>query len=419
MAGDFAIRVEGLSKRFRLGETVAYRTLRESLMRGLAGALRAPSEHAEASLVWALRDVDLTVDRGEVVGIIGANGAGKSTLLKILSRITAPTHGRAEIRGRVGSLLEVGTGFHPELTGRENVYLNGAILGMRKAEIDAKFDAIAAFSGVERFLDTPVKRYSSGMHVRLAFAVAAHLEPEILILDEVLAVGDAAFQKSCLQKIGDVAEGGRTVLFVSHNMKAVRRLCTRSVWLAEGQVAASGPTEEVIAAYLRSAQQIESLEEVSTLLDELPPDAAFRLLDVCVRQGGVPTTSPGTGDPIEIELVYEVSEPTRGLRVYFDLCDTDRERLVRSFHDDDADAVAVVPPGRYRAVATIPADLLAPQDYVLILRGTIDEVRNVTGPGVAIPLRVSDTSRINRAYPHQPSLAKLRPVIPWKTEVIL
>jgi len=417
MAGDVAVRTEGLSKRFRLGETLAYRTLRESLMRGLRPAFRRPP--AEPDVVWALRDVDLTIERGEVIGIVGSNGAGKSTLLKILSRITSPTLGRAEIYGRVGSLLEVGTGFHPELTGRENVYLNGAILGMRKAEIDAKFNAIAAFSGVERFLDTPVKRYSSGMHVRLAFAVAAHLEPEILIVDEVLAVGDAAFQKTCLRKMGDVAESGRTVLFVSHNMKAVRRLCTRSLWLAEGRVAASGSTEEVVAAYLHSAQKLESLEDVSSLLDELPPDPCFRLLDVCVRQHGAPTTALGSGEPVEIELLYEVREPTRGLRVYFDLCDSDRERLVRSFHDEDADAVAVVPPGRYRATATIPADLLAPHEYLLILRGTIDEVRNLTGPGVAIPLQVSDTSRINRAYPHQPALAKLRPFIAWKTEVIV
>jgi len=201
---------------------------------------------------WALRGVSFDVGRGEVVGIIGRNGAGKSTLLKILSRITRPTEGMVETRGRIGSLLEVGTGFHPELTGRENIFLNGAILGMRRAEILGKFDDIVAFSEIERFLDTPVKRYSSGMYTRLAFAVAAHLEPEILIVDEVLAVGDAQFQRKCLAKMGDVARGGRTVLFVSHNMTALSSLCQRALWLAEGRLVADGPAGEVVARYLRT-----------------------------------------------------------------------------------------------------------------------------------------------------------------------
>jgi lipopolysaccharide transport system ATP-binding protein len=422
MARDIAIRTERLSKRFPLGEVELYRTLRESLMRFLRAPLRRRAmpgwKPRERDVVWALRDADLEVERGEVLGIVGSNGAGKSTLLKILSRITLPTTGRAEIRGRVASLLELGTGFHPELTGRENVYMNGAILGMRKAEIDAKFDEIVAFSGVERFLDTPAKRYSSGMRVRLAFAVAAHLESEILIVDEVLAVGDASFQRRCLAKMGEVSSSGRTVLFVSHNLRAVRRLCTRSIWLADGRISASGETDEVVASYLRSAQQLDSLEKVSSILAALPRDPAFRLLDVCVRQNDVPTTSLGSGEPIEIEFVYDVLEYTHGLRVYFDLCDPDQERLIRSFHDDDADAVAVVPPGRYRSTATIPADLLAPHDYLLILRGTIHGVRNLTGEGVAIPITVTGTSRINRAYPHEPVRAKLQPFIPWKTDEI-
>ncbi|HEX5065848.1 MAG TPA: ABC transporter ATP-binding protein, partial [Myxococcota bacterium] len=248
MASSYvAVRAEGLSKRFRLGERDAYRTLRESAARSLSRVLgRHRAAPADAREIWALRDVGFEVERGEVLGVIGANGAGKSTLLKILARITAPTSGYAEISGRVGSLLEVGTGFHPELSGRENLYLNGAILGMKRAEIDAAFDEIVSFAGVERFLDTPVKRYSSGMRVRLAFAVAAHLRPEILIVDEVLAVGDAAFQKRCIGKMSDVARGGSTLLFVSHNMKAVRRLCPRSVLLAGGRLIAAGPTEQVV-----------------------------------------------------------------------------------------------------------------------------------------------------------------------------
>lgn len=252
---DVVIRVEALSKRYRIGaKEKADRTFREVLTDMAAAPFRrlknlgksAPSEET----IWALRDVTLEVRRGEVLGVIGRNGAGKSTLLKILSRITEPTEGRAEIRGRVGSLLEVGTGFHEELTGRENIYLNGAILGMKKAEIERKFDEIVAFSEIEKFLDTPVKRYSSGMYVRLAFAVAAHLEPEILLVDEVLAVGDAAFQKKCLGKMDEVSRIGRTVLFVSHNMSAVQSLCQRGVLLRAGQLALDGPIDEVVKEYL-------------------------------------------------------------------------------------------------------------------------------------------------------------------------
>ncbi|RME47458.1 MAG: ABC transporter ATP-binding protein, partial [Chloroflexi bacterium] len=251
---DIAIRVEHLSKRYRIGQLHRpHDTLRDSIADfGLRIAdwlsRRAnPKSKIQNSksddTIWALRDVSFEVKRGEVVGIIGRNGAGKSTLLKILSRITEPTSGRAEIHGRVGSLLEVGTGFHPELTGRENIYLNGAILGMRKREIDRKFDEIVAFAEIEKFIDTPVKRYSSGMYVRLAFAVAAHLEPEILLVDEVLAVGDAAFQKKCLGKMGDVAKEGRTVLFVSHNMAAITSLCQRAIWLEEGKIKEDGSAE--------------------------------------------------------------------------------------------------------------------------------------------------------------------------------
>jgi lipopolysaccharide transport system ATP-binding protein len=413
-----AVRAEKLSKRFRLGQREVYRTLRDSAARSLARALGRGSAQPDAREIWALRDVDLEIERGEVLGVIGANGAGKSTLLKILARITAPTSGRAEIFGRVGSLLEVGTGFHPELSGRENVYLNGVILGMRKAEIDAAFDAIVAFAGVERFLDTPVKRYSSGMRMRLAFAVAAHLRPEILIVDEVLAVGDAAFQKSCVDKMGDVARSGSTLLFVSHNMKAVRRLCPRSVLLSGGRVVAAGPTEQVVAAYLKSAQQTGSLEKLPEVIAALPRDPSFRLVEVSVRQHGHATTAVGNGEPVEIEMVYDVLEYSPGLRVYFDLCDEENERLVRSFHDDDADAMDVVAPGRYRSVATIPPDLLAPHDYVLVLRAAIHNVRHLTGDGVAIALSVAPTTRLNRAYPDEPIRSKLQPAIPWQTEVL-
>lgn len=270
------IKVENLGKRYRLGQRGAsYATLRDTLTslfrwRKAKGIEPSADPHIAGTTpstqyIWALKDVSFEAKRGEVIGIIGRNGAGKTTLLKILSRITEPTGGRAEIQGRVGSLLEVGTGFHPELTGKENIYLNGAILGMRKKEIESKFDKIIAFSEIEKFIDTPVKFYSSGMYVRLAFAVAAHLEPAILLVDEVLAVGDAAFQKKCLGKMEDVAKIGRTVFFVSHNMPAVTRLCQRTILLDEGQIIEDGPSHQVVSSYLQSGTGTSAAREWADL----------------------------------------------------------------------------------------------------------------------------------------------------------
>ena len=256
------ISARGVSKRYRIGGPQRRtNSFREAMVEGLRDRLRRRSVSPPQSEFWALEDVSFDLDRGEVLGVIGRNGAGKSTLLKVLSRITEPTLGRVEMRGRIASLLEVGTGFHPELTGRENVYLNGTILGMRKREIDRKFDEIVEFAEVAQFVDTPVKRYSSGMYVRLAFAVAAHLEPEILVVDEVLAVGDAEFQKKCLGKMGDVAQQGRTVLFVSHNVAAVRAICSKGLLLSRGRVVAFGGAAEIIAQYTRdhAAPSVEAL----------------------------------------------------------------------------------------------------------------------------------------------------------------
>jgi lipopolysaccharide transport system ATP-binding protein len=257
---DVAIRVENLSKRYRINRVrQRYHTLRDEITDSVRSLFRRNGRgHEEEETFWALRDVSFEVKRGEVIGIIGRNGAGKSTLLKILSRITEPTRGRATIHGRVGSLLEVGTGFHGELSGRENIYLNGAMLGMRKAEIDRKFDEIVGFSELENFIDTPVKRYSSGMYVRLAFAVAAHLEPEIVIVDEVLAVGDVAFQKKCLGKMEGMANQGRTLLFVSHNMAAIQALCSRGICISAGLIAADGPILDVIRAYSSEVRDVSS-----------------------------------------------------------------------------------------------------------------------------------------------------------------
>jgi lipopolysaccharide transport system ATP-binding protein len=417
-----AIRIDRLGKQYLLGARgPAYRTFREAIMAAVAAPLgrfrHLAGGTGQAERIWALKEVSFEVRPGEVVGIIGRNGAGKSTLLKVLSRITEPTEGCAEVRGRVGSLLEVGTGFHPELTGRENIYLSGAILGMRAAVTRRKFDAIAAFAEIEPFLDTAVKHYSSGMYMRLAFAVAAHLEPEILLVDEVLAVGDAAFQKKCLGKMGEVAQSGRTILFVSHNMGAVRRLCPRTAWLHAGRLRQIGETEEVVLAYLRDAQPSESLQSVRAKIGRLPADPAFCLRDIRVRQQGRETLFVGNGDPVEVEIVYEVLQATPGLRVFLDLVDEMENLLFRTFHDDDADAAPTVQPGCYVSTATLPAGLLAPRDYSLVVRATIHNVRMCQpNEGLSLGLQVHSTGPLNRAYPHEPIRGKLQPAIPWETK---
>jgi lipopolysaccharide transport system ATP-binding protein len=299
-----AIRVSHVSKSYRISHAGArHDTFTDAFADLIRRSFRwGSSPQASDEIFWALREVSFEVQPGEVVGIIGKNGAGKSTLLKILSRITAPTEGRVEIRGRVASLLEVGTGFHPELTGRENVYMNGSILGMARADIDRKFDAIVDFAGVERFLDTPLKRYSSGMQVRLAFAVAAHLEPEVLIVDEVLAVGDAAFQRKCLGKMESVSRGGRTVLFVSHQMAAVESLCTRAVLLSDGRVVQDGPTADTLRTYLASALRLDGRLGLSTVISRTGA-GELRIEEVTLwgsRQGDVPRT----GDDLHIGLTF-------------------------------------------------------------------------------------------------------------------
>lgn len=307
MMDDTVIKVENLGKKYRIGGS---HPARSQFRHVLAQSLTAPFKRLKGrarpdEIIWALKDVSLEVKRGEVVGFIGRNGAGKTTLLKILSRITSPTEGGADIKGRVGSLLEVGTGFHPELTGRENIYFNGAILGMRKTEIDRRFDEIVDFSGVEKFIDTPVKRYSSGMQVRLAFSVAAHLEPEILLVDEVLAVGDLDFQKKCLGKMGRVARGGRTVLFVSHNMGAVLSLCSKAYLLQGGRVAASGMAEEVVARYTRSVYS-EAAIPLERRTDR-KGDGRVRLTSIAVRNGEGESRIRST-DRLLIEIGYSSRE---------------------------------------------------------------------------------------------------------------
>jgi lipopolysaccharide transport system ATP-binding protein len=325
-----AIAVRGLGKMYQLGQTH-----RSSLRERVAGMFGRREASPETREFWALRDVDFELAEGTALGIVGGNGAGKSTLLKVLSRITLPTTGRAVVRGRLASLLEVGTGFHPELTGRENVFLNGTILGMRKAEVARKFDEIVAFSGVEQFIDTPVKRYSSGMYVRLAFAVAAHLEPDVLIVDEVLAVGDVGFQKRCLGKMGDVAREGRTVLFVSHNMAAVQKLCTRAVWLEHGRVRMNGDAEEVVAGYVQMATEHEAARP------GLPAGALYRaegegtggdevLAIDMLDDAGEPVAALRTWDPVRFRITFRASRAYRSFSAVLKLSTAEGVPLILS-----------------------------------------------------------------------------------------
>jgi lipopolysaccharide transport system ATP-binding protein len=351
-----AIDVEGLSKRYRIGELqAAYGTLRESLSH-VGKRLTGQEHHRGYEEIWALRDVSFHVEEGEALGIIGRNGAGKSTLLKVLTRITTPTAGRAEIRGRVGSLLEVGTGFHPELTGRENVYLNGAILGMKRREINAKLGEIAEFSGVERFLDTPVKRYSSGMHVRLAFSVAAHFEPEILLVDEVLSVGDAEFQQRCLGRMENFGQTGRTVLFVSHSMQAVAQLCERAIWIQDGAIVEDGPSEQVVARYLQRVAGSESSRSWSDL-ESAPGDDLVRLRSLrIVREDGSTADFVDVREPVGIEVRFEVLR--NGVPVFPKIKVNTGGNVAFNAMDVDPRWREPTAPGEYVATAWIPGNFL-------------------------------------------------------------
>ena len=411
-----ALSVQGLSKRFRITGAMdaGNRTLRES-----AAAFFSPGTWRRAAPreeVWALSDVSFEVNEGEAFGIIGANGAGKSTLLKILSRITEPTSGLARIRGRVASLLEVGTGFHPELTGRENVFLNGAILGMSRAEVRKKFDEIVAFAEVERFIDTPVKRYSSGMYVRLAFAVAAHLDPEILLVDEVLAVGDVAFQKKCLRTMKDVSEVGRTILFVSHNMMAIRSLCRSAIWLERGALLEEGPSEGVVERYLQSSSSDPNSSDIASQIALLGPDPVFGLKAVRVLQGGIERLSIASGMPLEIEMDYEVYRPTDGLHVYLSLFDMDGSLLFETLHNGDSSSLPRVEAGRYMSRVVIPADFLAPRRYRIDVEAGIANVRGVLVKPVSFVVDVHASGCVNQAYPGYVTPGKLAPHLSWRTE---
>jgi homopolymeric O-antigen transport system ATP-binding protein len=387
------ITVENLSKSYLIGHQSRQRetTLRDVITRTAREFTRKAGELARGQQViqgdeveefWALKEVSFEVAQGDVLGIIGRNGAGKSTLLKILSRITEPTDGRVILRGRTASLLEVGTGFHPELTGRENVYLNGAILGMTQREIRKKFDEIVAFAEVDRFLDTPVKRFSSGMYVRLAFAVAAHLEPEVLIVDEVLAVGDSEFQKKCLGKMSEVAGGGRTVLFVSHNLGAVRSLCARAIVLADGKIVANGPPAEAVDVYLQSPTGCETeSSEWCWENSEMPGDGRLGVKKVSLtRSNGEPTTQVRSDEDFNVRIEYQQKTQVRGIRINLQLV-TRLGEIAFTTSDHSSRNQDLGSPGIYQSTCSIPARLLNIGQYTLRLSVDVPGVSKVLLPG--------------------------------------
>jgi len=420
---DIAILVENLGKKYYIGKKQEkFKTLRDTLadtvtapFRRAAKLLRGQATGAAGldETIWALKEVSCQVKRGEVVGIIGPNGAGKSTLLKILSRITEPTAGCVEIHGRVGSLLEVGTGFHQELTGRENIYLNGAILGMRRTEIDSKFDEIVSFAEVERFMDTPVKHYSSGMRLRLGFSVAAHLEPEILLVDEVLAVGDAAFQKKCIGKMGNVAQQGRTVLFVSHNMGAIAQLCERVLWLENGQLKLTGPASEVVASYLSSGMQGRATWNPSS---PQPEDIEVWLRSArLLSTDGQPTAIVDFDSRFKIEVAYKVIKPVRNLFIAYRLFDSMGNIVFESMDTDTTGLKGSTrQPGQYLSTCKLPGGLLKPGHYQLSIFSFIERVKKIEHYESALTFDVSEVGyRLN-----DKRLGVVTPVLEWEVNRI-
>jgi lipopolysaccharide transport system ATP-binding protein len=423
------ISVEKLGKQYELNQREAgYETLRETITHAFRLPLPRPAltnGNSKPKTIWALKDVDIMVDPGEVLGIVGRNGAGKSTLLKILSRITEPTTGRVQLFGRVASLLEVGTGFHPELSGRENIYLNGAILGMKKAEIDRHFDDIVQFAELEAFIETPVKRYSSGMYMRLAFAVAAHLEPEILLVDEVLAVGDHQFQKKCIGKMTEVARGGRTVLFVSHNMTAVNQLCTRSVMLTNGSVGFAGPTADVVAEYLKVSSGNDgewTWPDPSTA----PGNDRIRLHSVRVSSGDQTKTEVDIDKEISIEVEFLNLIPgLRNVCTNIYLVDAMGTVVLSTGNTPSANQLKEEwfdkphPAGLFRSRCTLPANFL--NDglyYVTVYVVTLGPLNIEVEVPQAISFRVFDTGVMREPGGGKDWAGVVRVRLPWETEYL-
>lgn len=415
-----AIEVHDIGKQYTIGKVQqgsSYKSLRATIMSSLSSALSGlgggPSD--PANKIWALRNVSFTIDKGEVVGVIGPNGAGKTTLLKILSRITPPTSGEAHVHGNVGSLLEVGTGFHPELTGRENVYLNGSVLGMTSSEIEKKFDDILAFAGVEEFVDTPIKHYSAGMKVRLAFSVAAHLDTEILLVDEVLAVGDAQFQKKCLSKMNDITEAGRTVLFVSHDMDAVSRLCERTIWLDDGEVQMEGSTKEIISSYLTENLSTSAERQWEDGLSD-PGITSFQLFATRIKDTqGNKTTVLQAEEDFWIEFDYQIREPLPYCRVGFLLSTPDGTAVFEAYDADLEKFAGPVETGRYRSRCKVPGKFLNIGDYIVTIHADVPERKVLLYQSGVFQINIEDVGTVG-SHLRSERQGVVRPELRWTRE---
>jgi lipopolysaccharide transport system ATP-binding protein len=404
---DLAISAHGLGKRYRLGRVESgFRRLR-----------RAIAHQPSAGHIWAVEDVTFDVPTGSALAIVGRNGAGKSTLLKLLARITEPTHGYADVAGRVGALLEVGTGFHPELTGRENVYLNGTILGMTREDVRRRFDDIVEFAGVERHIDTPVKWYSSGMYVRLGFAVAAHMEPDILIVDEVLSVGDAEFQKRCLGRIDGATHEGRTVLFVSHNMQAVRRVCKEAIMLERGRMIAEGSLESVVREYLASVESPELGRRRWELASERPGDELCRVVEVRVTdEADEPSTSFFSSNAVMVTIEFDLSHRDTAFVIGFDLATVDGVTVLRSTQADVQDGkMPELKPGRNAVRCLIPAGLLNTGRYVVNLRSWLHGAKWIAHENAVLYFDVVADHGDSLFYHDQTRPGVVAPVLSWQT----
>ncbi|MFN8490944.1 MAG: ABC transporter ATP-binding protein [Caldilineaceae bacterium] len=425
---QIAVRVENLGKEYHIGRKVtSYRTLRDAVSDAFLSPLRRAGKLLRGQATgaseldetfWALHDVSFEIKPGDTVGIIGRNGAGKSTLLKLLSRITEPTRGTIDLYGRVGSLLEVGTGFHPELTGRENIYLNGAILGMSRTYIERKFDEIVDFAEVEKFIDTPVKHYSSGMYLRLAFAVAAHLEPEILMVDEVLAVGDANFQKKCLGKMGDVAQEGRTVLFVSHSMGAINSLCQRVIWIDKGRVAQDGPTKPVVSAYLNSSNSTAG--RIVWPEGERPGNQSFKLVSATLKNAAGETTAEiNISENTWIEIEFEVIRPGTRVILVIGIIDSVGEQIFASFNNGPENQAYGIPlqAGRYRARCQVYGNLLNDGRYYLTIAGMADHWGESFIAQQVLAFEALEDNVLKRDYLGGFS-GPVRPKLLWNTDIL-
>ena len=425
---EIAIKVKKLSKQYRIG---IKEDVEDTFVGAVGSVLQNPfknfkkltrltnfkddnSNHED--IIWALSDVSFEVKKGDILGVIGPNGAGKSTLLKILSKITHPSSGRVELKGRVASLLEVGTGFHPELTGRENIYLNGTILGMTKREIDRKLDEIINFSGVEKFLDTPVKRYSSGMRVRLAFSVAAHLDPEILLIDEVLAVGDYSFQKKCLGKMDEVSKSGKTVLFVSHQLSMIKTLCNRSILLDNGKIILEGSVDEVIQKYVKSSEDLinDSLSK-RELIKNSKNDKFFQVIDFEILQDNFKSAIFINSESLTIKIHYKILNEMENFRLNVDMLDTYQSLIFQSFHDDMNEEPTKVSKGEYISRVDIPKYFLAPKVYYLRINASIHNDRMLVKDGIIFPLKIERSGLYNKAYPGDPIRGIIAPALHWET----